>query len=194
MDNFWTSWYFNFAVQPKYYISRHFNVALWLKYYNLRHFSFPVVLKIEFFMSVSFQHFRNFGKSGSLNARLNTFLSYVTHHCFTRITPENLLSGWDISSFSSTEFQESSKKATHKKCIFIVLLFHRWVFKRFLIGIMVFLQNNSDKVIRSEIGSACGNLLLYKRSISEGIFLALFKKMLCFLPAITSFLFNSKLL
>ena len=62
-NKFWISWHFNFAVQPKYYILRHFNFAVLRKNYDSQHFNFVAALKIQFFMCVSFQHFRNFGKS-----------------------------------------------------------------------------------------------------------------------------------
>ena len=68
--------HFNFAVNPKYYISRHFNFAVWPKYYNLPHFSFALVLKIEYFMRVIFQHFRNFGKSMENKCKLKYILIF----------------------------------------------------------------------------------------------------------------------
>ena len=37
--------------------------AVWPKYYKLRHFDLVVVLKIEFFMYLSFQHFKSSRKS-----------------------------------------------------------------------------------------------------------------------------------
>ena len=63
LDNFWSLWHFNFSVQPKYYFSRRFNFVVWPKYHNSWHASFAVVLKIKFFVCMSFQYFRNFGKS-----------------------------------------------------------------------------------------------------------------------------------
>ena len=139
-NNFWILRHLNLAVEPKYYISRHFNFAVWTKYYNFRHFSFAVVSKIGFFMCVSFQHFRNFENIRYLIASLNTFLSCFTHQWFPKVlkVPENLLSGLEISLFSSSEFRESSRKAKHEKCIFVDGFFHRWVFQGFSRGILTF--------------------------------------------------------
>ena len=54
--------HFNFAVLPKYYILRHFNFEIWPSCYNSGYINLVIVLKIVFFMCVSFQHFSNFAK------------------------------------------------------------------------------------------------------------------------------------
>ena len=64
------SWHFNFAVQPKYCILRHFSFTVWPKYHNFQNFNFAIVLQIEFFISMSFQYFRSFGKSKEPKSKL----------------------------------------------------------------------------------------------------------------------------
>ena len=76
LNKFWISLHFKFAVKPKYYILRHFNFAVWPKYYNLRFFNFVVVLKIEFFKCVRFQHFRNFEKSTEPKCKLKYVFTF----------------------------------------------------------------------------------------------------------------------
>ena len=68
-------------------------------------FNFVVVLKTNFFMCVSFQHFRILGKAWNLCGNLNTFVSFPTHHWFIKIlkTREKPLSGSKISLSSSSE-------------------------------------------------------------------------------------------
>ena len=67
---------YNFAVQPKYYISWHFDFAVWPKYYNLRNFSFVEVLKIFHMREFpTFQECRV--KARNLNASLKAFLCFL---------------------------------------------------------------------------------------------------------------------
>ena len=82
--------HFNFTVQQKYYVLRHFHFAVWPKYRNLRYFSIAVVLKVEF-LCVRVSNISIIsGKAWNRNGSLNTFLSFFTHHWFTRVlkTPE----------------------------------------------------------------------------------------------------------
>ena len=115
----------NFAVQPKYYIPQHFN-SRFDQNTIVCDILVLAVLKIEFFMCVSCQHFSNFGKSRNLNANLIHFYHFFTHCWFTTVlkTPEQLLSGWKISSFSSSNFQENR---TLKNVFLQHRFFHRWV-------------------------------------------------------------------
>ena len=80
---------FNFAVQPKYYILEHFN-SCFDQNTIVCDILVLAVLKIEFFMCVSCQHFSNSGKSRNLNANLIHFYHFFTHCWFTKVlkTPE----------------------------------------------------------------------------------------------------------
>ena len=60
-SNFWILRHFIFESQLKYYIFQHFNVVFTPNYFNSQHFD--LLLKIVFFVCVSFQHAGIFGKT-----------------------------------------------------------------------------------------------------------------------------------
>ena len=92
-----------------------------------------ILLPMSIYIGLSFQHFKNFRKSRSLNARINTFLSFFTHHWFIKVLKSSekkyFWAIFWISSFSSFELQESSRKAKHKK--FFSIVFPQMSFSRF---------------------------------------------------------------
>ena len=159
MINFWISWHFNFAVQPKCYISRYFNFAVWPKYYNLRHFSLAVVLNIEFFMCASFQHFRNFGKSMEPKCRFKYIFNFFTHHWFTKVskTPEKFLSG---SKTSSSLSSESTTGFINPETWWLTLACQEALHNKIIIGYNKIMKSNDfrhlcDNVCSNEVSLLC---------------------------------------
>ena len=70
LGQYWILWYYDFAIQSKYFISHFLNST--------------AVLKTEFFMWVSFQPFRNFGNNKwnkrKLKYILYCFLQYIAFY------------------------------------------------------------------------------------------------------------------
>ena len=111
LNNLCTLRHFNFVAQHKYCILRFDYVTIICDI-----LVFAVVLKIEFFMCMNFQHFRNFGKSMESNCKLNfkhifIFLLHTAIHKSNK-NSEKLLSG---SKISSSSWSESKTGFTNSK-------------------------------------------------------------------------------